>query len=86
MENFRELEKELKRKQFSRKGLQHSNRHGKGGAGANYSDSSDENQSSSSNRSSDAGDGDDENQDYYYGEDGDEVEGSEFVDGEEQKT
>lgn len=40
MENFRELEKEYKKKQFSKKSLQGS-KHGKGGAGAGR-DSSDE--------------------------------------------
>ena len=41
MENFRELEKEFKKKQFSKKALQ-GGRHNKGGAGRGSSDEDDD--------------------------------------------
>jgi len=50
MENFRELEKEFKKKQFSKKALQ-GGRHNKGGAGRGSSDENDSNGSQDSDLS-----------------------------------
>ncbi len=60
MENFRELEKELKRKQFSKKSLQHSGKSRRGAAdGDDDDDSSDgDNDGSGSDLSDDVDGGD----------------------------
>jgi hypothetical protein len=59
MENFRELEKELKRKQFSKKSLQHSgkSRRGGGADGDDDENSSDEDNDGSGSDLSDDGEG-----------------------------
>lgn len=61
MENFRVLEKEFKKKQFSKKSLQHSNKYGKGGGnrGSSGSDGSDDD--SDYDNESDEGDSQDDN-------------------------
>jgi len=63
MENFRELEKELKRKQYSKKSLQHSGKSrrggGSGGAGGEGDSDDDEDDGSNMDDSDDEGSKDD---------------------------
>lgn len=62
MENFRELEKELKRKQFSKKSLQHSGKGRRGGDGSSDEDGSGDDDSDMDDDSNDEGESDlDEN-------------------------
>lgn len=63
MENFRELEKELKRKQFSKKSLQHSGKGRRGGDGSSDDDGSGDDDSDMDEDSNEDGesDGIDEN-------------------------
>ena len=84
MENFRELEKELKRKQFSKKALQHSNKGRRGGG--DDSDEDGECDSDEDGESDNYNEGSFNDEDYDNLEEGDfEGEELEMIEGEEEK-
>ena len=94
MENFRELEKELKRKQFSKKSLQHSGKSRRGGGDGDDDDDSCDNGDNDDSGSdlSDDDDGGDSQGDSDYGagdsqiEEEDEGEMAEEKEGEVEET